>query len=157
MIELSDSSESPGQGVTSPLHTPARKPRGALEDSSGIINLVSSSPCRSSPTQPATHRKRPRAPDENHYRRSRDMTLLPPPKARAAGPSRTRDEVVEKVAVGTNGKTKRKPTTLTRSSRETNTLRAMQATSALKTKNPELCLGKNGNLVVIKTKKVRAV
>jgi len=125
----------------------------AQEDLS-IIDLCSSSPTDS----PAAHasRKRPRAPDEDQYRRSKDLNLLPPPKVRAGGPSRVRHEVLENITVGTNGTVKKKPIkSFLKPSTSSSVLRVVQPSS--KSKGPQLSLGKGGTLVGIAKKRVRAV
>lgn len=121
-------------------------------DSPSIINLCSSSPAK---TPAAPSKKRPRAPEENQYKRSNDVGLLPPPKVRAAGPSRIRSEVLEKVSVDANGGLKRKPTSLAKPKASSDVLRPVQAPS--KSAGPQLSLGKGGKLVGIATKRVRAV
>lgn len=145
--------------VTDPVRlfsppTPLRPSQEDAQENLSIIDLCSSSPTKS----PAAHtsRKRPRAPDENQYRRSKDLNLLPPPKVRAGGPSRVRNEVLENVTVGTNGAVRKKPiTSLSKPSTSSSVLRAVQPSS--KSKGPQLGLGKGGKLVGIAKKRVRAV
>jgi hypothetical protein len=145
--------------VTEPMQllspsTPLRPSQEEAQEDLSIIDLCSSSPMKS----PATYvsKKRPREPDENQYRRSKDLNLLPPPKVRAGGASRALNEVLENVTVGKNGTVKKKHiTSLSKPSTSSSVLRVVQPSS--KSKGPQLSLGKGGKLVGIAKKRVRAV
>jgi hypothetical protein len=85
-------------------------PKSRINTTLETIDLSSSSPDKSLILlSPAIPKKRPRAPDENQYRQSVNVALLPPPKFRNPGPSRMRHEVVERVRIRPKDDGREKP------------------------------------------------
>lgn len=108
---------------------------------------------------PELIRKRPRAPDENHYRTTHNAALLPPPKARVGGLSKLYGEVMETVSVRSNGEIRRLAAKVPRPTANVAGLRKPMTHKPIKrTPEPQLSLGQGGKLVAVaKKRKVRAV
>lgn len=128
-----------------------------LDESQGIIDLSTLS---SSPPMLRSHsgqaRKRPRAPDENQYQRNAEFTLLPPPKSRAAGPSRVPNERLQMVT-----RDKRVVEVVVKGNNNPSNSRSIVPLSPQKKKDNagvQLQLGDSGLLLVpMKKRKLRAV
>lgn len=136
-----------------------------LPGSPSFIDLCSTSSPRPtaspSPRPGAGSRKRPRVPDENENY----PILLSPPKVRAAGPSRPRNEVIEMVAGRSSSEIRRwaasvKPKVSKVSGDKSVAPKAAGQSSTRPSAAadvPQLSLGQGKLLGVMKKRKVRAV
>lgn len=126
-----------------------------------LIDLACNPPTDAPSARPIPEftRKRPRAPDENHYRGTHNAALLPPPKVRVGGLPKPSGEIMETVSVRSNGGIRRWAANVSRpAANEAGIRRTMTHKPIKRTPEPQLSLGQGGKLVAVaKKRKVRAV